>query len=88
MAPTRRKKAKGLGDAIRERVAEQGVSLEKASRDLGLSSNLLQRWTDYIEPKADSYEVLMDYIGVRLEELGGLILVDQLRKWELKQQRP
>ena len=83
MALPRQKSRKGLGDAIREKVAEQGTTMERASVALGQTNNALSRWNTGIEPKAEYYELLMDFLGVSLEELGALIVVDQLRRYGL-----
>jgi hypothetical protein len=81
MAPTSKKTAgRGLGDAIREEVARRDTTLERASTDLGLVGNALSRWNTGIEPGAEFYGVLMDFLGVSLAELGALIVVDQLKR--------
>ena len=71
---------RGLGEAIREKVAKDGTTMAQASIDLGLTPNALSRWNTGIEPTAPYYGLLMDYLGVSLEELGALILVDQLKR--------
>ncbi len=76
----RDKKTRGLAAAIRERVAELGTSLEQGSVDLGLPKNQLSRWTRGAEPLPANYEVLMDFLGVSLDELGALIVRDQLTR--------
>lgn len=84
MVPTS-KKAWGLGDAIREEVARRNTTLERASTDMGLVGNALSRWNTGIEPGAEFYGVLMDFLGVTLAELGALIVVDQLKRAGLPQ---
>lgn len=71
---------KGLGQAIREKCAAEGVGLEQMSIDLGLSRNSLSRWNNGTEPGPENYGVLMDLLGVTLEQLGALIVEDQLKK--------
>ena len=77
---TSKGKQQGLGDAIRAKLEELGTTMDRASVDLGLSPNALSRWNTGIEPKAEYYGVLMDFLGVTLEELGALIVVDQLKR--------
>ena len=81
---TKRKEAgrPGLADAIRARLDEDEETLEGASVRLGLKPNTLWRWSSkLIEPTAPFYAVLTDYLGVTLDELGALIVADQLRRW-------
>lgn len=77
---TTSKKNRGLGDAIREEVARRGTTLERASTDMGLVGNALSRWNTGIEPGAEFYGLLMEFLGVTLAELGALIVEDQLRR--------
>ena len=69
------------GDAIREEVAQRGESLERVSTELGLIGNTLSRWSNGIEPKAQHYPVLMEFLNVDQDELGALIIEDQIRRW-------
>jgi transcriptional regulator with XRE-family HTH domain len=71
---------KGLGEAIRAKVAEKGVTLEKASLDLGLAPNALSRWNTGIEPRAEHYVLPMKFLRVTLPYLGALIVEDQFRR--------
>lgn len=89
MTAARRKREKGLGEAINERVAELDSSLEYESRwVLGMSANQLYRWTQLIEPKGEeSIQILIDWLGVSQQELGGLILEDRRRRWVLDDMR-
>ena len=72
---------RGLGDAIWAQVGEDEETLEGASIRLGLKPNTLWRWTRGIEPTPPFYDTLMVYLGVTLDELGALIVADQLRRW-------
>lgn len=76
----REPKTRGLADAIRAKVSEMGMSLEPASLEWTGQRNTFQRWTTGTEPKPENYAVLMEFLGVSLEELGALIVEDQLRK--------
>lgn len=75
----------GLGEAIRARVAELGTTMDRASVELGLSPNALSRWNTKIEPKPEAYDLLMEFLGVTQEQLGGLILEDRRRRYEVQQ---
>lgn len=70
----------GLSDAIQAKVRDRGKSMALVSMELGLTPNALSRWNTYIEPRAEFYTTLMDFLGVKLEELGALIVVDQMRR--------
>ena len=70
----------GLGDAIRARVAELDTTMDRASVDMGVSPNALSRWNTGIEPTPAYYEVLMEFLGVSLDELGGLIVRQQAER--------
>lgn len=70
----------GLSDAIQAKVHERGKSMVHVSVEIGLTPNALSRWNNYIEPRAEFYATLMDFLGVKLEELGALIVVDQMRR--------
>lgn len=70
----------GLGQAIRDRCAEEDIGMQPKALELGLSKNMLIRWNNGTEPGAEYYGLLMDFLGVTLEELGELILVDQLTR--------
>lgn len=86
MATTASKRAgkrasnRGLSDAIRERVDELGVTLAEGSVQLGLKPNALSRWNTGIEPTPLYYELLMEFLGVSLEELAVLIVREQARR--------
>jgi hypothetical protein len=62
------------------KVTADGVTLERASLDLDLVPNTLSRWKKGVEPGAEFYGVLCRWLGVSLEELGALIVEDQLRR--------
>jgi transcriptional regulator with XRE-family HTH domain len=76
------KRPKGLGDALRAEVKARGLTLDAASLEMGLSPNAFSRWCNGISPSARNFEVLMDFLGVYLEELGAMIAIDQWRRWK------
>jgi transcriptional regulator with XRE-family HTH domain len=69
-----------LGQAIREKCAEKGLTLADASIQLGLKPNALSRWASGIEPTAPFYGTLMTFLGVTLPQLGALIVEEQIRR--------
>ena len=71
-------KEQGLSDAIKAKVDELGLTMVNASIGIGQAPNALSRWHNRIEPGAQYYGVLMDFLGVSLEELGATIVRDQL----------
>lgn len=73
-------KEQGLSDAIRAKVDELGLTMVNASIEIGQAPNALSRWHNRIEPGPQYYGVLMDFLGVSLEELGAMIVRDQLTR--------
>jgi transcriptional regulator with XRE-family HTH domain len=71
---------KRLGQAIRETCAIKGLTLSEASLQLGLKPNAMSRWAGGIEPKAESYGLLMKFLGVELSQLGALIVEEQVHR--------
>jgi transcriptional regulator with XRE-family HTH domain len=69
-----------LGDAIRAKCKEKGLTLSDASVQLNLKPNAMSRWAGGIEPTPQFYGVLMKFLGVSLPELGALIVEEQIRR--------
>jgi transcriptional regulator with XRE-family HTH domain len=78
------KKPKSLTEAIIERLDQLGSTKDDESRKLNVSSNSLSRWSTssnkWSRPGPQFYEILMEFLGVSREELGDLILVDELER--------
>jgi lambda repressor-like predicted transcriptional regulator len=78
------KERKTLSEAILEKLDELGSNKDTESIRLGLSSNTLSRWSTssskWSRPGPQNAKILMDFLGVSLEELATLILVDELER--------
>lgn len=71
-----------LAEALSERCGQIGLKPDAASLSLGLAKNAIWRWSNGTEPGPMHYAVLMEFLGVSLEELGSLIAADKLKRWE------
>lgn len=69
-----------LGEAIKAECAKRKITLGDQSIAFGLSANTLSRWCNGVEPQPPSYGLLMKFLGVTLDQLGALIIEEQLRR--------
>lgn len=70
----------GLGEAIRAKCDRLGTTMSQASMDLGLPPNAMSRWNTGVLPTPIHYQVLMDFLGVSLDQLGALIVRQQAKR--------
>ena len=71
-----------LGEALIRRAGERGHDILAAARALDTSRGNVWQWSfDRCDPCPENFLTLMDYLGLTDDELGGLIVRSQLRRF-------
>ena len=75
-----------LGDMLNLKKAESGLTYRQLDSVLGATANAINRWhEDKASPSAPHFAKLMEYLGVDLDGLGGLVLASELRRYRQNQ---
>lgn len=73
---------KTVSEALKAEVAKRGITQEQAAESMRVGYNQVNRWIAGVEPKANAYGPLMEFLSVDLAQLGAMVLESRIRKLE------